>query len=429
MMLNRAVAPNSLPIEQIRIQVPESLKYSNGLQVFIFQSDEVEIIRFEFVFGNVVESEDFIQLNSVLASMLREGTRTRTSAQIAEEIDFYGAYLIPEYGLDHTTITLYVMSKYVYQVLPIVHDILCESVFPQNELDVFKRNSKQSLAISLKKNAYLARRVFFKEIFGTNNSYGFVPTDESIDAIEPDGLHSLYKKQMVPSNCTLFIAGNMSFETLDLVTHLFSDHWGGSFNSKNESVYSFPSTRGECLYEFRPDSLQSTIRLGRLSICREHEDYPALQFVNTLFGGYFGSRLMRNIRENKGYTYNISSGIIGLKHSGAITVLTEVGVEHTKNTLNEIEHEMNILKTTLVSEDELVLVKSFMKGVLLASMESIFSHVDKFKVAYFSGLSLDYYTYYFEQINEIGSERVQKIAEQYFDYSDFLKVVVGAGIE
>lgn len=426
MKLNRVVAPSFLPIEQIEIQEPESIKYANGLQVFTFQTAEVELLKFEFVFANIFDSTDLIQLNTVLASMLREGTKSRTSAQIANEIDFYGAYLIPEYGFDHTTISLYTMRKYAQQVLPVVHDVLCNSIFPEKELEDYKRNSKQSLAISLQKNAYLARRLFFKEVFGKKSNYGFSPTNESLDATHRQDLLDLFRKQMVPRNCTLFIAGNLDHDVLSLVSVLFGDQWTGVSSSISNKTNDFTPKKGQLLFENRSDSLQSAIRLGQLTVGRNHEDYPAIQFVNTLFGGFFGSRLMRNIRENKGYTYSISSGVIALKYAGFMTILTEVGVEYTQNTLSEIEKEMDILRSKLAPDEELNLVRNFMQGGLLGSMESIFSHVDKFKAVYFSNMTLDYYTNYFEVINTIDSQRVKAIAEQYFDYDQLVKVVVGA---
>lgn len=425
-MLNRAVAPSSLPIEQIKIQEPKSIKYENGLQVFTFHSEVEELMKFEFVFSNIFESKDLFQLNAILVALLREGTKNRTSTQIAEEIDSYGAYLIPEYSFDYTTITLYTMRKYAAQVLPIVHDILCHSIFPASELDLYKRNSKQSLEISLQKNSYLARRLFFKEVFGTNYSYGFSPSKETLDAVDTESIRRLYKKQMVPANCTLFIAGNIDHHILSIVYALFNDQWASSPNPLTEGTVDFPSSTGQVFTELRPDSIQSSICLGQLTISRQHEEYPALQFVNTVFGGYFGSRLMRNIREDKGYTYTISSGVLGLRHTGALYIMTEVGVEYTQNTFEEIEKEMDILRSDLASEDELTLVKNFMNGVLLGSMEGIFSHASKFKVVYFSNLTLDYYSNYFDVVNTMNPKKVKEIAERYFDNNHFKKVIVGA---
>src|SRR5690606_11786492 len=145
------------PIKSLQVLAPEHIQYPNALTGFVFQDPQLELIRFEFVFKNVFGIPEKPILNTVLAAMLREGTASISSEEMADEIDFYGGYLIAEYSLDHTSLTLYTMHKYVDKVLPIVHNILINSIFPEKELDTYIRNNKQSLQISLKKNDVIAR--------------------------------------------------------------------------------------------------------------------------------------------------------------------------------------------------------------------------------------------------------------------------------
>src|SRR5690606_1700450 len=147
--------------------------------------------------------------------------------------------------------------------------------------------------------------------------------------------------------------------------------------------------------------------------------------VNTLLGGYFGSRLMTNIREDKGYTYSIGSGRVSLKHAAFFTIASEVGTEVTVATLREIENEISRLRTENVGDDELQLVKNYMMGSMLGSLENVFSHADKFKNAYFSGLDLGYYAYYADVVRNIDAEEVGRLANKYLDYERLTKVVVG----
>ncbi len=181
----------------------------------------------------------------------------------------------------------------------------------------------------------------------------------------------------------------------------------------------------ELSYEEKDSALQSAIRLGCQTISRTHPDYPALQFVNTLLGGFFGSRLMRNIREEKGYTYSIGSAIATLKHTGFMTIVTEVGVDVTQATLAEIEKEINLLKAQVASKDEVNLVKTYMEGSMLGSLESIFSHADKFKSVLLNEMTLTYYSYYMDQIRNMSPEKVYDIANKYLDFNAMVKVVVG----
>lgn len=423
-MLNRTLAPVSQSIKSFSLIQPESIKYGNGLQAFVFQEPNLDLIKFEFVFTNVYGEVEKPLLNTILSAMLKEGTTQLTSAQIADQIDFYGAYLMPEYSFDHTALTIYTMHKYVDKVLPIVSDILQNSIFPQQELETIVRNNKQTLQISLQKNDFVARRTFYKNMFG-DNRYGTVSTEESYDSITREELLKLYKKQIQPNNCTLFIAGNVNQQVLNTVHDLFGSSWESTSEFAINDLLQVNEQEHQLFVENRPDALQSAIRLGGISINRKHSDFPALQFVNTLFGGFFGSRLMRNIREDKGYTYSIGSAVANLKHTGFFTLASEVGVDVTKATLTEIEKEFTAIRQEKATQEEIDLVRSYMQGVTLGSLESIFSHLDKFKAVYFSNLDYSYYDHYSNVLSDMTTDRVQDIAIQYLDYDKLVKVIVG----
>ena len=423
-MLNRAIAPEFKEIKQISIVEPEQILYANGLKSFFFHTPDLDLIKLEFTFDNVLLKEELATLNPVLSSMLREGTASLTSKEIADTIDFYGAYLMPEYSFDHSSLTVYTMRKYVSKVLPILLDILNNSIIPEGELSTHIRNNKQSLQISLQKSDVLARRYFYKEVF-KNTRYGTLPTDNTYDAIERDVILDLYRKQIQPANCNLFVAGNLDESLKSLIANLFGQEWSNRESLTQDAKIVFDDYSTKLYVEEKSDALQSAIRYGGLTINRRHEDFPALQFVNTLFGGFFGSRLMKNIREEKGYTYSIGSYVGNLKHTGFITLASEVGVDVTKDTLFEIEKEFDQLRQQKTSDDEIILVRNYMQGMLLGSLESIFSHVDKFKSVYFSGLGIDYYQYYSEVIKAMDADKVQDIAIKYFDYDKLFKVVVG----
>ncbi|MFD1770057.1 M16 family metallopeptidase [Sphingobacterium suaedae] len=423
-MLNRTIAPPQHPIAGATLIEPEEFVFENGLRVFIFQAPAQELIKAEFIFQHVFSAPENPLLHTCLSHMIKEGTTTRTSTQIADEIDFYGAYLMPEYSFDQTSLTLYTLRKHASSLWPIVHDVLMDAVIPEAELETFIRNNKQTLQISMQKNDYLARRIFYKYIFGESR-YGSTPTEEAYDSLSREDLCALYRKQIQPHNCTLILSGNISSHMLADVRSFFETNWLSSDRGFNSSSPIFPEFIPTTIVEERPEALQSAIRLGCPSLNRAHADFPAVQFVNTLFGGYFGSRLMRNIREEKGYTYSIGSAIASLKHGGFFTIASEVGAETTRSTLQEIEKEFVQLRTLEPSVEELALVKNYMMGSILGSLESIFSHADKFKAVYFYGMTLDYYRHYNEAIRSMTTPRVLEIAQQYFDYSKLVKIVVG----
>ncbi|NGM64085.1 M16 family metallopeptidase [Sphingobacterium sp. SGR-19] len=423
-MLNRTVAPSRHDIQDIALVQPDEVVFDNGLRVFIFKAPTQELVKAEFIFQNIFNGSENALLHTCASHMLKEGTKMRTSAQIAEEIDFYGAYLMPEYSFDQTALTLYSLNKHLSAVLPVVHDILNDAVFPEAELETYIRNNKQTLQISLQKNEYVARRLFFKNLFGESR-YGRIPTEEAYDRLSREDLIALYQKQVQPQNCTLILSGNITEDVLKQIRELFDVQWQNTMETNRIISPEFPVFMPTTIVEERTDALQSAIRLGMSTINRLHPDFPAIQFVNTLLGGYFGSRLMRNIREEKGFTYSIGSAFASLQHTGFFTIATEVGADSTQATLREIEKEFDILRNSQATEQEIALVKNYILGSILGTIESIFSHADKFKAVYFYGLDLSYYTRYNEIIRNMTAADVQRIANTYFDYDNLLKIVVG----
>ena len=423
-MLNRSFAPSINGIGDITLEKPEEIIFSNGLKVFVFHAPDQELVKAEFVFNNLFEGFENPVRNTALSSMLKEGTTTYTSAQIAEKIDFFGAYLVPEFSFDHNALTLYALNKHIDAVLPIVNDILNHSIIPEQELETYIRNNSQSLQISLEKTDFIARRKFYDSLFGSTR-YGQSVTDELLKGLERDDLLRLYKQQIQPKNATLFLSGNITKEVLFSFRNYFEEQWKGEVAIQSVPYIQKLDLDTDLVKIDKAGALQSSIRLGKVGIKRSHADYPALQFVNTLFGGFFGSRLMSNIREDKGYTYSIGSLVANLNHAGFISVVTDVGSEYTDDTLKQIELESRKLQEEKVSEEELELVKNYMLGSMLGSLESIFSHVDKFKSVYYSGLDLDYYTYYSNVVRQINPDQVQDIAQKYLGVDDMVKVVVG----
>ena len=423
-MLNRIDAPSVNGIGDILLEKPEEILFKNGLKVFVFHAPEQELVKAEFVFKNVFEEPENPVRNTALSSMLKEGTQSLNSAQIAEKIDFYGAYLIPEFSFDHNALTLYTLGKHVDAVLPIVNDILNNSIFPQQELDTYIRNNRQSLQISMEKTDFVARRNFYQQLFGSSR-YGQSVTDELLKDLDREDIIRLYRQQIQPKNATLFLSGNITPELLFSFRNYFEDQWEGDIQIHHIPYIQKLEQSSDLLKIDKQGALQSSIRLGKVGIQRSHADYPALQFVNTLFGGFFGSRLMSNIREDKGYTYSIGSMIANLNHAGFISIVTDVGSEYTEDTLNQIALESRKLREEKVGNDEIELVKNYMLGAMLGSLESIFSHVDKFKSVYYSGLNLDYYTYYTNVVRNMNADQVQDIAQKYLSTEDMVKVVVG----
>lgn len=422
--MNRKTAPDYKAIDHINLIHPEHTKLGNGCNVYCFNSGDQELVRIEWIFNNLRFNPANPLLNMAVNTMLNDGTKMLTGAQIADKIDFYGAFLQVEYGYDHSEVTLYSLNKHLPSTLPVIMDILTNSIFPEKELETFIRNQQQKLQVSLQKNDVVARRNFNKALYG-DTIYGFSAIADDYKSLHRDDLLVHYQQMYQPSNCTIVIAGKIEQETLDLLKDTFDSKWTNPGKNADITQPGLNPAAEHFYFIEKPEALQSAIRMGMPLINRTHPDFPSLQVLNTVLGGYFGSRLMTNIREDKGYTYGIGSGMSSLKHAGALFIATEVGADVCKAAIGEIEKEINILKTELIPEEELTLVRNYMLGSLLGSLENVFSHADKFKNLYFSGLDYEYYERYTETIRNITADDLLKLADKCLDFNSFYKVIVG----
>ncbi|WP_295649120.1 pitrilysin family protein [uncultured Mucilaginibacter sp.] len=422
-MLNRTNPPEFKPIEHISLINPGHVKLDNGCNLFWFNSGEQELVRIEWIFRNLSFDAEKPLLNTAVNTLLNDGTNKMTAAQIADAIDYYGAFLQIDYGFEQSQVTLFTLNKHLHSTLPVVYDILRDSVFPERELQTYIRNQQQKLQVSLQKNDFVARREFNRNVFG-NTIYGLKPEPSDYNNLSQADLLAHFKQMYQPANCTILVAGKVDDAILKTITNLFDKNWTNNGIANVDQPAPMPSGQLFTLIE-KPEALQSAIRLGTATIDRLHADYPALQVVNTILGGYFGSRLMANIREEKGYTYGIGSGMVSFKGFGSLFIATEVGADVTRSTMTEIEKEINILKTEHISDEELSLVKNYMLGSLLGSLENVMSHADKFKSIYFSGLDFGYYDYYTSIVHDIQPVEILRIANQYLDFDKMTKVIVG----
>ncbi|RFZ94065.1 insulinase family protein [Mucilaginibacter conchicola] len=422
--LDRKTPPQFNGVENINLIHPERQTLVNGTKLFVFNSGEQDLVRIEFIFSNLRFDPAKPLMNVAVNTLLNDGTTTMTAAQIADKIDFYGAFLQFDYGYDNSQVTLYTLTKHLNATLPVVKEVLTDSIFPEKELATYKRNQQQKLQVSLQKNDFVARRLFNEAVFG-DTIYGKAAQPEDFQSLNREDMLQHFKQMYQPANCTIVIAGKAGAEVIAAVTNTFEDDWNNTTAKGDTNQPEVKSAEERFIYKEKAGALQSAIRIGTPFVKRSHPDFPALQVLNTVLGGYFGSRLMSNIREDKGYTYGIGSGMASFKNAGSFFIASEVGADVCKAALTEVEKEINQLKADLIPDEELSLVRNFMLGSLLGSLENVMSHADKFKNIYFSGLGYDYYERYAETVKNITAQDLKALANKYYDFDNFYKVVVG----
>ena len=422
-MIDRALAPAFGQVENIELIRAKPIILNNGLKIFSIDGGDQDLVRIEFIFSNIAYDRAKPLQAFAVNTMLNDGTTEFSSTEIADRIDYYGSFLQTEYSNDQSVVTLFSLNKHLANTLPIVKAIMLDSIFPQVELDTLIRNQKQKLSVNLEKNDFLSRKTFNHVLFG-DSLYGYEIGHQDYDNLKREQLTSYFKAAYQPRNCTVIISGKVKEATIRLVDKLFGTDWMNTEETVG-NMFQFEAAPGKEHYLEKPEALQSAIRIGQLSINRTHADFPGLQVVNTILGGYFGSRLMANIREDKGYTYGIGSALVSLKNAGYFFIASEVGADVCTAALTEIEKEINILKAQPVNKIELSLVRNYMLGSMLGSLENALSHADKFKNIYFSGLDYDYYSKYIQTVRNISPENVLELANKYLDFDNFQKVIVG----
>jgi predicted Zn-dependent peptidase len=428
LMIDRKIFPAFKTLEKIDMIRASEKRLRNNIPVYAINAGTQEIIKIEFLFAAGMYQQQMPLQATTVNSMLEEGTSKMNAAQIADAVDFYGAFLEVGVEQDHDSIVLYTLNKHLRATLPVVEQVIKDAVFPQNELETHLKNKKQKFLVNNQKVATIARKRFGELVFGEKHPYGIDVKDADFEKIKRDHLLAFYSGHYRSDNCKIILAGKVNDDVFKQLDDLFGGNdWKATKEIKVESSDIISTTEREQLI-FKEDALQSAIRIGKIMFNKTHPDFQPMQVLNTIYGGYFGSRLMSNIREDKGYTYGIGSGMVSLKNAGYFFISTEVGVEVCNDAIKEIYFEMNRLKEDLVSEEELQLVKNYMLGTFLRNVDGPFALADRFKGILEYGLGYDYFDRYIATVKNISSSQIRDLANKYFDKKSMIELVVGKKI-
>lgn len=423
--INRKIKPEIKPVDRIELYEPEKVTLENGIPVYIINTGTQELIKVDFIFNAGKWYEEQLLLADFTNNMLKEGTKKYTSREIAENIDFYGAHLETSTGNDIASVTLYTLNKYLENVLTVVEDVIKNSVFPEKELITFIQNKKQEFLINNEKVRYVARRMFNKQIFGEQHPYGKTAVVDDFDKVTKEALISFHKKHYTHSDCRIIVSGKIPSNLITILNR----HFGDGPAVPNEQIVNNP------VVEIKPErkkehikkanAVQSAIRIGRPLFNKTHPDFLKLEVVNAVLGGYFGSRLMTNIREDKGYTYGIGSAIVSLHNSGYFFIASEVGNDVTELAIKEVYSEIEKLQQDKVGNEELNLVRNYLLGSVLRNFDGPFYIADSFKSVLEYGLDNRYFQNYIDTVRSITPEEIRDLTRQYFDTKDLFELVVG----
>lgn len=424
-ILERKFAPAIKQIEKIDIIKASHVKLDNGISVYSVNAGQQDLIKIEFAIKNNYLTAEEVFTSSSVNRMLAEGTRKHTAQELADAVDYFGAFYETEEGTDYNSVCLYTLKKHFEKTLPIVREVLTQPTFPKKELSIFKQNAKQRLKVNQEKVGYLSRTRFNEILFGKENPYGYSVDIPVIEKLAEQDLSNYYNKCYNLNQLVIIVSGKID----DFVFKIINEQFGkekilSSDTSQVDHYASNPSAEKRHFVN-KKGAVQSSIRIGRLLFNKAHPDYLKLTLLNTVLGGYFGSRLMSNIREDKGYTYGISSSVVSLFDSGYWVISTEVGKDVCENAMNEIKFELEQLKKTPIPSDELQMVKNYMTGNLLKSMDGASNLADRWKGIMFYGLDYNFYQNYFATIQDTNAQQLLELANKYILFESFYELAVG----
>lgn len=424
--IDRTVQPQRVAVSSIKIPTPDIIDLNNGFKVLVINAGSQDLARVEVIFMAGTRYQPKSLVANAAISLLSEGTTSRTSQQIAEELDFYGSFLEPSFSRDFASVTFYTIGKHFYRSLDVFADIITNPNYPQNELELFCKKGKQSLLVDLEKVSTLSRQRFFSALFGSNHPYGSFAIPNDYDGLTQTDISQFRNRYHKASNGLIVIAGKVDAKQVDFILNGFNNP---IFEQCGEIELGLPSftTTDYRVFSYKKDAVQAALRIGRVLPKRNHPDMPGLVVLNTILGGYFGSRLMRNIREEKGYTYGISSFIIPMAELSVLVVSTEVGSAFAENTVDEVFKEMLKLQSEPVSNDELELVRGYMTGQILRTFDGPFAIADSLASLFqFNNLDFGYIDNLIKTINEITPSQLLELAKKYLDVESMVVSIAGS---
>jgi len=406
----------------LKLKPYEKHVLNNGAEVFVIDAGAEEVLQLEWVFyaGNWFENKNLVAASTNF--LLKNGTSKKNAFQLNEHFEYYGSYVNRNCYNETATVSLHCLSKHLEVLLPVVREMIIDSVFPEEEISIYKQNMKQRLNVNLKKSDFVAGRLIDSYLYGEAHPYGKYTKFEDFDSINGEQVHNFYKQYYQNGKFLLFVGGKVPSNLFSLLNQYFGD-----LSCQQVSIADLPShPAAEKKYRVTndPNGVQGAIRMGILFPNRHHPDFIKAQVLNNVFGGFFGSRLMSNIREEKGYTYGIFSYLENHIQQSAWIISTEAGRDVCEPTIAEVYKEMEILRNEAIDDEELLLVRNYMMGSILGDLDGPFHIISRWKNIILNGLGENYFYDQISTIKKVSANELQELANKYLVSNNFYELVV-----
>lgn len=423
MTLIRSIPPVIKPLNMPHILNPVEVQKG----IYVFQKPSLQVFKLDLVFNDAgFATESKTQSMGLTAQMLLSGTKQRSSYQLSNELDLLGAYTQIQSDYCKSVLTVYGVQENFEPILKRIHDALNTPLFPESELNIKVRQKIRNLRVQEKKTRYRASKLANSLWFGSSHVLGKQVTEQDYNALNHTDLQAVYSQHF--QNLSMVLSGGpLVIEHAELLSQLFP------LKNRVSLGYSVPKIQTQVQNKSEgyviPESNQASIVMRFKAVERNHQDYPALLITNLLFGGYFGSRLMKNIREDKGWTYGIHSVLKSLPGTGYIDVVAEIKGDRVEDVKKEILKEIQHLQEIRVQNDEWNTAKQYYFGMIQRAFDPFFHNSDTFITLQENELDLCWYSYLSEQILKLTPEDVQRIANTYLNTHSLLFTWSGPDIK
>lgn len=421
--MNRNIEPSITEISRPSLWEHQRITLPNGIEIVYLHDPNQEVFKMDVVLSAGAYDQPRPVIASSMLNMLNEGTRQHTSAEIAELFDYHGAYVDFNCGMHKSELNLISLNKYAAQTIRMLAEMTLESTFPPKELEIYIRNRKQQHLVNIEKTSYLARMEFIHRLYGEEHPYANRFTLEDFDKLTPELLLDFYRERIQASQCRIMICGNVSDAVLQEINQAFAPMSNIPLPLGKEFTIQ-PSAPGR-YNVLKPDAVQTSIRIGKTGVPLLDEDYTYFQLLNTILGGYFGSRLMSNIREEKGYTYGIGSYNVTMPLASHWMIATDVNADKTEATIEECMKEIRRMQEEPVSEEELGLVKSYFNGELLRELDGVFAQSDALKHKLNYGQDNTFYLHAIDRIRNCTPDDIMRLARKYLNPEEMYVITAG----
>ena len=422
--LNRKDPPYIKDAVEFNLQLKPYEKFvlDNGVEVYAINGGAEDVVQIEWVFyaGNWFEQKNLVAASTNF--LLKNGTSGKNAFQLNEHFEYYGSHLNRHCYNETATVSLHSLSKHLEVLLPVIKELISDSVFPEEEISTYKQNMKQRLNVNLKKCDFVAHRLIDKYVYGEDHPYGRFTRFEDFDSITREELIRFYQQYYLNGKMIIFVAGKLPGNIFSLLNNNFGDLKNQAVTPSDIAIQPADEKKYRVMND--PNGVQGAIRLGTPFPNRRHPDFLKAQVLNVLFGGFFGSRLMTNIREDKGYTYGIHSYVQNHIHQTAWIISTEAGRDVCEPAIVEVYKEMDLLRNEAVDDEDLLLVRNYMMGSLLADLDGPFQIINRWKNIILNGLDESYFYKSIDTIKTVSSTELQQLANTYLVPENFYELVV-----